>query len=184
MPTPSTIPFDEEPSPPGAGFIEAVGKIEPPAGLFSQENVRAPYGQYDLLISYEGRTGVLGIPVAGPAAAPGGIRTPMDIVQVSAPWTRKIVSWTARRDCDWPLIPHPVSSDPNLVLDTWSFTPRPPHVLPDGSNRRYQVDGVYAYYMLVPLLPGDAVPTAAPPYATPTLDVNLLPSGQFVQGII
>lgn len=180
MPVLSTIPFPgDEPVPQGASYPETFPPPTPPAGLFSQENVRAPYGAYTILVSYEGDSGVLQIPVAGP-----GPRTPSEIVQVAAPFMRKTVTWEASRDCDWPVLPHPVPTDPNLVLKTWNVIPSYPKLLPDGVNRRFRVAGEYVYYLITPLLPGDPLPTASPPYDTTSLDANVLQPYLFAQGII
>jgi hypothetical protein len=180
MPTLSTIPFPSDVSPPpGASYPDDFPPPSPPSGLFTQENVRAPYGNYEILVSYEGDTGVLQLPVAGP-----GPQTPSEIVRVAAPWMRKVVTWAAWRDVDWPVLPHPAPRDSNLVLKTWRLVPRAPKVLPDGVFRRFRVEGEYLYYLTVPLLPGDPLPTAAAPYETTPLDANLLQPYLFAQGII
>lgn len=137
----TTLTNPSEGSPGGFPFTDAQRSV-------------AFYGDYAIDSEYDWASGLMQAPVAGP---PG---SPSVLIQVHAPYSRKLVFWRCQRKGLKPLLPAANTSNANEVLATWSCTPSAPMLSPTG-DPQYRVSGTYAYYNVIPLGTLTTLPSGA-----------------------
>lgn len=78
--------------------------------------------------------------------SPGGFQgASVAFTQLASPTLLWICDWTASRISIKPIIPNPISQDPNWVLlDDW-YEPCHEDLLPDGVSSVWRISGTYVY---------------------------------------
>lgn len=67
------------------------------------------------------------------------------IVQLGNPISQRVVTWTAEKIGDTPLVPTPASLDPNAVIMDWEISPCEKVVGSDGVSIVHRISGAYTY---------------------------------------
>lgn len=163
-----------------------------PATLWSDQHRAFPYQKYKVTVAYLWNTGALQLPVAQPTPGvaaiddpgPQGARTLAAVCQTSAAYGKKVVSWVAERDGDFPHVPHPIDpTDDNAVLETFVIETESPDLLPEGVDHAYRVRGTYTYILKEPIWATDGLPMGGTPYDNTPDGLNVLPPTSFDVGL-
>lgn len=125
-----------------------------PPNDWAPDQEEFPYRAYTIRTSYPRASGCLLLPVAGPAG------TPAHLVDVVAPYGRKVVTWAVIRQGAKPVLPAPESQQ-CLAEATPVFEDS--KVLPGGQVRLFYASGTYVYNLALPFTEADSLPTGAPP---------------------
>ncbi len=146
-----------------------------PIGNFSTDQTDGDgiYTHYSCVTSYQRNEGLLQVPVAGPPD------TPAVLLRTSAPYSAKVVSWTAVREGGPPRIPDPTRFDPNAPLIDSQIGVATPMLMVNGTDQRWCLAGVYYYAYLSPRKANDPLPSGKMPVDTVAASANTLQSGQF-----
>lgn len=164
------------PRPPGE-----VPAFLPSANDWAESNGNFPYTLYEITTSYPRSTGILQLPVAGEAGDPA------HIVQVAAPYGKKLVEWVVERQGAKPELPLPEEDTDEQVLESAGQVFRNSRLLPNGLTRIYRAAGSYTYVLTAPFVEGDDyMKTGAPPFQTKDgeNEVNQVTPSQFGEGIV
>lgn len=151
----------------------------PPANLFAPENEPHPYRRYDIQTTYVKDNGTLLMPIAGP---PG---TPAAVIQVCAPYGRKIVDWTLERQGADPEPPAPTDDpDQGIVLERQEIRPLSKLLMADGLTHVHRMTGQYVYLLTLPQDETGPLQIGSPPYDLTPPEENIVSPGQYKPGII
>ncbi len=94
-------------------------------------------------VTYHGTAGL------GALISTGPFGTPLKIVSTSAPYGYKVHAWTRQRVSAKPLLPHPLTNDPNEVLFDWEWSYTLGGYEADGQPI-IRADGFYKYILKLP----------------------------------
>ena len=136
------------------------------------------YNEYRVDVHYETDMGVIQAPVSAGTyygSSLGGQTTSYpsqavssSFMQAYTPMTKKVVTWTAQRFGEVPVIPDPVPQDTNLVLLHQKYQLTAPEVMADTETEIYHASGTYYYGLKNPQKPGDVLKTGSLPWTTLT----------------
>lgn len=146
---------------------------------FSVANYSEIYTDYRIDVSILTDDHTIQLPIAS-----RGSKARSRIIRTAAPTSKKIVQWTAERIEDDPLVPHPISLDPNEVLHKWRLDPVTPIPAADGVNMIYRISGEYTYLLQDAVEPGQAVTVGAQPNLRTSADERFIPASAFSQAIM
>ncbi len=147
------------------------------------EEATSNHTRYEIRYSYQGDMGKLLIPVAAPGNY--GSQQPAEIVQCSAPYGFLVVFWSATRNRELPVCPHPDLGDANFVFKNWRIEPHTRKLDVNGHTYIYTIEGWYSYLMVRPFFPGeDYFPIGDPPYDDGHGAEKFLAPLQFETGIL
>ena len=150
------------------------------SSIFSASMAAAPYTLYRIRSEYSYQSGLMGVPVA--SAIPN---TSAEMICVHAPFSRRVVHWTAERFGALPELPSPSTGSSNEVLLAYRIIPEAPQPRRAAGDYLYQVSGVYEYQLLIPLVFGtDSIPSSALPCTTVPATSNSLLNYSFITGVI
>ena len=152
---------------------------------FSTAHQSYPYLKYSVEEEYEYSDGSLAIPVAyttGQTPQPGQ-RQPQEIVQLSAPYSRRLVWFVISRLGALPVLPKP-QANRSENLSFVKIKTKAPTLWTDGVSKVYSVMGVYVFDSITPTIPGvdplsmglsdaDAANASNTPYTLPASQMSL-----------
>jgi hypothetical protein len=155
------------------------GAPQPPGAVAAQYQLGPNFDtQWKLFTRYQFFEGVALLPVAAPPATPP---VPPVIAQLHAPYTLRVVKWTAERFGAWPICPH-WDQGTKEVLKYKDIIVAGPLLDPKG-RYVYRVSGVYIYLHAVPLDDNAAMPAGTMPF-DPGGGVYLLDPATFSRTIL
>lgn len=126
---------------------------QPSSALFSSNTQQYPYILYELDEEYEYKDGSLAIPVAGQGLQPSGQRQAQEIVQLSSPFSRRIVRFQIARLNSPCVVPQPKART-NENMSYIKINTKAPKLWTDGVSRVYRIEGIYIYDNFQPVIPG------------------------------
>ncbi len=160
---------------PPAGGGDPVGV----ASLWLATAIVNPYEFYEVQTFRERDLGVRKMPVAGP------LGTSAEIIQVCAPFGRKVVAYAAKRKLVKPQLP---IAEPNSAVQVFRSEWHRESALAldaDGGTFLYTCWGMYVYEYTVPLSPstGNPLSFGQPPTFDGTTGSHTVDPGDFIAGI-
>jgi hypothetical protein len=124
-----------------------------PTSAFSANQQANPYVVYELDQEYQYNDGSLAIPIGASPTSPGQ-RPARKIVNVAAPYSRRIVTFAVARLNALPLVPSPAPLNSNENLTSVKVKTSAPKLWSDGVSRVYAVAGEYVFDHRQAVLPG------------------------------
>jgi hypothetical protein len=157
---------------------------------FTDDHLSAAYDHYQCVTKYIWDSGIVQIPAAqapagglGGAGGPNAARPGCQVVQLSAPCGKKVVSWVVKRSNAPPVCPSPDPGTPNEVLAHGEVTVMAPVLHEDGETESFAVAGVFTYLMAVPVWLLDGLPMGTTPFDTTPAANNVFPGQLFVTAL-
>lgn len=170
----------------GTSRPDTVGIIFPPSAPSSPQvrftESTAPHTVYEIHTQYLWTSGNLQLPNAGPSPYPN---VPTSVIaSMSAPFQLAVVTWSASRVGDKPILPSPVTPHPGWTLMSVEITVENPNIGADGLIAETTCSGTYVYAIDIPIAPG-TVDMIGPtdPSINLTLTNTVIPATQFTEGL-
>ena len=150
------------------------------ASLWAASAIQQPYDFYEVRTFRDRDTGVRKMPVAGPR-----IGTAAEIIQVCAPFGRKVVAYATRRTLVKPQLPVVEPDSANQILRYESHEERALELAADGGTFVYTCWGVYVYEYAIPLSPSTGQPLSfgQPPTFDGSTGSHQITPSDFIPGI-
>jgi hypothetical protein len=112
-----------------------------PSGNLIDPDKDINYLHYYMERSKEGTTNILHLPIANPNATGDTSR----FIPTGAEQATVIVKFSVVRLGTYPVLPSPVTDDPNMVLLNYKITDLAPRVMPPYQSPMYRVEGEFKY---------------------------------------
>lgn len=147
---------------------------KPKLNLYSASQSKFPYEHYHVETDYKLNHGKLMVPNAD-------LDGETAIIQVSAPYGKKVVVWAVIRRGDLPELPAPVEDDTQeLLYEEHRIVGR--NIEGDGKTEIFEASGFYVFGLRAPARREDGLPQPQPPFLSN--EAREYKSTDFVEGIV